>query len=125
MWCRYGLPGTVMEVILHPELGPRRSAARYLGMAPCDHTKQWRPTPRRSFLGLREELDELWGRGLRLLAVFVLVVDNVDDVAVGRTDKEPAHPPRLGSQRMNDLEATSLRLLIRRLDLIADMNRDH
>jgi hypothetical protein len=26
---------------------------------------------------------------------------------------------------MNDLEATSLRLLIRRLDLIADMNRDH
>jgi hypothetical protein len=29
------------------------------------------------------------------------------------------------SQRMNDLEATSLRLLICRLDLIADMNRDH
>jgi hypothetical protein len=33
-------------------------------------------------------------------------------------------PPRLRSQRMNDFEATSLRLLIGRLDLIADMNKD-
>jgi hypothetical protein len=33
--------------------------------------------------------------------------------------------PHGSSQRMNDLEATSLRLLTRRVDLIADMNRDH
>ena len=58
-------------------------------------------------------------------AVFVLMADNVDDVAIWRTYQEPAHPPWLRSQRMNDLEATSLRLLIGRLDLIADMNRDH
>jgi hypothetical protein len=70
-------------------------------------------------------LDAGLGRDLRLLAVFVFVVDNVDDVAVWCTDKEPAHPPRLGSQRMYDLEPTSLRLLIGRLNLIASMNRDH
>ena len=62
---------------------------------------------------------------MQLLADFVLVADNVDDIAVWRTDKEPAHPPRLRSQRMNDLEATSLRLLIGRLDLVTHMNRDH
>ena len=62
---------------------------------------------------------------MRLLAVFVLVVDNVDDVSIWRTYEEPAHPPRLRSQRMNDLEATSLRLLVRGLDLMADMDRDH
>jgi hypothetical protein len=62
---------------------------------------------------------------LRLLAVDVFVVDNVDDVAVWCADEEPAQLPRLRSQRMNDLEATSLRLLIGCVDLIADMNRDH
>ena len=62
---------------------------------------------------------------MRLLAVFVLVADDVDNIAVWRTDKEPTHSPRLRRQRMNDLEATSLRLLICRLDLVAHMNRDH
>jgi hypothetical protein len=33
--------------------------------------------------------------------------------------------PRLCSQRMNNFEATPLRLLIRRLDVIANMSRDH
>lgn len=61
---------------------------------------------------------------LGALAVFVLVADDIHDVSVWRTDKEPAHPPWLRSQRMNDLEATSPRLLIRGLNLIADMNRD-
>ena len=53
------------------------------------------------------------------------MVDNVDDVAVWRTDQEPTYAPRLRSQRMNDFEPASLRLPIRRLDLITDVSRDH
>jgi hypothetical protein len=97
-----------------------------MSLAPCDHTKHWATSHRAGHSQVcRQDPDDLRGHGVRLLAVFVLVVDNVDDIAVWRTDKEPAHPPRLRSQRMNDLKATSLRLLICRLDLIADMNRDH
>ena len=75
-----------------------------MSTAACDPTKHWASfTPRQSFRGLPPGADDLRGHGLRLLAVFVLVADNVDDIAVWRTDKEPAHPPRLRSQRMNDL----------------------
>jgi hypothetical protein len=61
----------------------------------------------------------------RLLAVFVLVVDDVDDIAIWRTDEKPAHSPRLRGQRVNDLEAALLSLRVCRLDLIAHMYRDH
>jgi hypothetical protein len=60
-----------------------------------------------------------------LLPALVLVVRHVDHVAIWRADKEPPYAPGLRRERVDDLEASSSRLLIRLLDAVTDGDRDH
>ncbi len=65
-------------------------------------------------------------RNGRPLLRVVRVADDVDDGTVGCAHEEPSHaPPRLRCQRMDDLESSTLRLLVRGLDLIADVDGQH
>jgi hypothetical protein len=54
----------------------------------------------------------------------VVVVDHVDDVAVGSPDEKSPQTPRLGGQRMDDVVAQLLRLRVRRVDVIR-AHRNH
>ena len=51
------------------------------------------------------------------------MTDDVDDVAVGVADEEPAHTPRLLRQRVDDLVTTALRLVVRFVDVVPDRDR--
>jgi hypothetical protein len=53
-----------------------------------------------------------------------MVVD-VDHVAVWRANEEPPYAPRFCSERVDDLEAASFGVLVRLLDAVADVDRDH
>lgn len=54
-----------------------------------------------------------------VIAPSVAVEDDVEDVPVRGPHEEPAHPPRLGRQRMNYLVASLPSLLVGTLDVIS------
>ena len=55
---------------------------------------------------------------LMILEESVPVLGDVEDVAIGRPDEEPANAPRLGREWVHDLLPTPLRLVERGLHVI-------
>src|SRR5882757_981376 len=63
-----------------------------------------------------------WGH---VEVLFVLMAGDVDQVAIGGAYEEPPHAPGFGGEWMDDLEAASLRFLVRLLYAVAHGDRDH
>ena len=64
------------------------------------------------------------GRGAGPPHLVVAVAHHVDHVAVGGAHEEPSQAPRLFGERVDDLVPPPLRLLVRLVDVGADVHRD-
>jgi hypothetical protein len=54
----------------------------------------------------------------------VPVTVDVDHIAVRSANQEPGYAPRFGGERVDDLIAASLGLLVGLINAVADVNRD-